>query len=86
MKQDDTLPIIAFATPRDREVWREAHYQDVPGIWLTIAKQGSAIPTVSYGDALERALCYGCTVSERLPRYHRGAPGAGGRGQKRDWQ
>ncbi len=80
------LPIIAFATPCDWEVWLEAHHQDVPGVWLKIAKQGSAIPTASYGNALESDLCYGGTVSERLARCHRDTPGAGGRGRKRDRQ
>ncbi|GBL44532.1 putative periplasmic membrane protein [Sulfuriferula multivorans] len=30
-----------------------------PGVWLQIAKKGAAIPSVSYDEAIEIALCFG---------------------------
>lgn len=59
MKQDSALPIIAFATSHEWEEWLDAHHQDDAGVWLKIAKKGSEVPSVSYADALDVALCYG---------------------------
>jgi uncharacterized protein YdeI (YjbR/CyaY-like superfamily) len=59
MQQDDTLPTLAFATPADWEAWLEAHHEETQGVWLKIAKKGSGIPSISYAEALDGALCYG---------------------------
>lgn len=59
MKNTDSLPIISFATQQDWEVWLEAYHADTRGIWLKIAKKETRIPSVSYAEALESALCYG---------------------------
>jgi uncharacterized protein YdeI (YjbR/CyaY-like superfamily) len=56
-KQD--LPIIAFATRQEWEGWLAAHHATARGLWLKIAKKDTGIPTVSYAEALEGALCYG---------------------------
>lgn len=53
------LPILPFASPQEWADWLEAN-QDVPaGIWLKLAKAGAGIPSVTYAEALEVALCYG---------------------------
>src|SRR5690349_16244177 len=59
MKQDDWLPTLAFAIPADWEAWLEAHHEDTQGVWLKLAKKGSGIPSISYAEALDGALCYG---------------------------
>lgn len=48
-----------FATPRDWIDWLAANHTKSAGIWLRLAKKGSAIQSVTYGEALEAALCYG---------------------------
>jgi uncharacterized protein YdeI (YjbR/CyaY-like superfamily) len=53
------LPIIPFASRNAWAAWLEKHHTTSGGIWLKIAKKGSGIETVSYGEALELALCYG---------------------------
>lgn len=65
MKQDDTLSIMACATLQDWEAWLEACHPDVVGVWLKIAKKGSGIPSVSYGEAVEGALCHGWIDSQK---------------------
>lgn len=53
------LPVVAFA---ERGEWEEfLAGQDLagPGVWLKIAKKGSGIPSVTYAEALEGALCHG---------------------------
>lgn len=44
---------------KDWERWLRSHHESSPGVWLMIAKKGSALASVSYAEALEAALCHG---------------------------
>src|SRR3984893_1136954 len=59
MKNAKALPILPFETAQDWEVWLKEHHADTNGVWLKIAKKGTGIPSVSYAEALDSALCYG---------------------------
>lgn len=59
MKNADNLAVMPFGTARDWEAWLYEHHTDTKGIWLKIAKKGTRIPSVSYAEALDSALCYG---------------------------
>jgi uncharacterized protein YdeI (YjbR/CyaY-like superfamily) len=59
MKNADNLPIITFASQQDWEAWLAEHHTDTKGIWLKMAKKETGIPSVTYAEALEGALCYG---------------------------
>src|SRR5437588_998614 len=59
MKNTDSLPIIPFETQQDWERWLKEHHPNTDGIWLKIAKKETGIPSVSYAEALDVALCYG---------------------------
>ncbi len=59
MKNADEFPIIPFETQQDWEGWLAEHHTDTQGIWLKIAKKETGIPSVSYSEALDSALCYG---------------------------
>jgi len=59
MKSADDLPTIAFETQHDWEAWLEEHHADSSGLWLKIAKKETGIPSVTYAEAVESALCYG---------------------------
>jgi uncharacterized protein YdeI (YjbR/CyaY-like superfamily) len=52
-------PVIAFASAAAFRKWLTRHHSDHPGIWLKIAKRASGIPTVTYAEALDEALCFG---------------------------
>jgi uncharacterized protein YdeI (YjbR/CyaY-like superfamily) len=40
--------------------WLDENHSDSSGVWLTLAKKGTASPTsLTYAQALEEALCYG---------------------------
>jgi uncharacterized protein YdeI (YjbR/CyaY-like superfamily) len=53
-------PVVSFANQADWRAWLAAHHSGAPeGIWLKIAKKGSAVASVDYPQALEVALCYG---------------------------
>jgi uncharacterized protein YdeI (YjbR/CyaY-like superfamily) len=61
----DELPILLFATPADLEAWLEKNHDGCDGIWLQIAKKGSGEVSVTYGEALEQALCFGWIDSQK---------------------
>jgi len=53
------LPVLSFRKSADWASWLEKNHATSSGAWLKIAKKGSAIQLVSYGEALEMALRYG---------------------------
>jgi uncharacterized protein YdeI (YjbR/CyaY-like superfamily) len=61
----EDLPIVLFATPAKLEAWLEANHSSPEGIWLKIAKKGSGVENVTYGEALELALCFGWIDSQK---------------------
>jgi uncharacterized protein YdeI (YjbR/CyaY-like superfamily) len=52
-------PVESFPSRDAWEAWLEQQHASSPGVWLKLAKKGSAFETVSRADALEVALCYG---------------------------
>jgi uncharacterized protein YdeI (YjbR/CyaY-like superfamily) len=61
------LPVVAFASRGDWEEWLGREHARAGGVWLKIAKKGSAIESVSYGEALDGALCWGWIDGQRAP-------------------
>ncbi len=59
MNNKDNLPVIPFETPSAWEAWLAEHHADSGGIWLKLAKKESRLPSVTYAEALDSALCYG---------------------------
>jgi uncharacterized protein YdeI (YjbR/CyaY-like superfamily) len=53
------LPIIGFDSRGAWEAWLEDHHGTPDGVWVKIAKKGSGLPSVTYAEALEVALCFG---------------------------
>jgi uncharacterized protein YdeI (YjbR/CyaY-like superfamily) len=51
--------IRLFATPATWLTWLEKNHGKSSGLWLRLAKKGSIAKSVTYGEALEVALCYG---------------------------
>ncbi len=47
------------------ERWLSTHPNVKEGIWLQIAKKSTGIPTVTYDEALDVALCYGWIDGQR---------------------
>lgn len=48
-----------FKRQKDWADWLDKHHQVSSGIWLRLAKTTAEMRTVSYGEAVEIALCYG---------------------------
>jgi uncharacterized protein YdeI (YjbR/CyaY-like superfamily) len=56
-KNNDRIRL--FVTQADWALWLEENHRNSQGLWLRLAKKGSGLRTVTYGEALEAALCYG---------------------------
>lgn len=53
------LPILPFETAEAWETWLSENWDTAPGVWLQFRKVGSGMPTVTYVEAVEAALCHG---------------------------
>ena len=49
----------SFRTAAALEAWFEAYHAREPELWLKIHKKDSGLPTVTYAEALDVALCWG---------------------------
>jgi uncharacterized protein YdeI (YjbR/CyaY-like superfamily) len=58
MKSTD-LPIQPFASKTKWAEWLAKQHDTSAGVWLKFAKKDSGIPSVTYEEALDVALCYG---------------------------
>lgn len=56
---DTDYKIIAFNDANTWRRWLDKNHDKVDGVWLQLYKKGSKIPTVTYAEALDEALCYG---------------------------
>jgi len=59
--------ILAFASQREWELWLGKNGRRPEGIWLRFYKKASGIPSISYEDALDGALCYGWIDGQLKP-------------------
>jgi uncharacterized protein YdeI (YjbR/CyaY-like superfamily) len=59
------LPILLFASQGDFADWLADNHDQSDGLWLKLAKKGSGVPSVTYGEAVETALCFGWIDSQK---------------------
>jgi uncharacterized protein YdeI (YjbR/CyaY-like superfamily) len=62
----DSRPKL-FKTKEDWAAWLDRHHRQSAGLWLQIAKKGSGLKSVTYGEAVEIALCYGWIDGQKKP-------------------
>ena len=55
----DPLPQLTFKTQNAWKSWLTKNHTIASGIWLQFAKKDSGIPSVTYAEAVEVALCFG---------------------------
>lgn len=60
-------PVLAFPSQAAWENWLAAASASSSGVWLKLAKKGCAEATVSYGEALDAALCFGWIDGQKRP-------------------
>jgi uncharacterized protein YdeI (YjbR/CyaY-like superfamily) len=56
-----------FKSQRAWAAWLEKNHLKNAGLWLRLAKKDSVLPSVSYKEALEVALCYGWIDGQKRP-------------------
>ncbi|HZD11640.1 MAG TPA: YdeI/OmpD-associated family protein [Candidatus Binatia bacterium] len=59
------LPILPFASRETWEAWLEANHETSDGLWLKLAKKNAGVDSVTYGQAVDGALCYGWIDSQK---------------------
>ena len=75
-------PTIAFASKAEFRAWLEEHHGDQDGIWLRLAKKASGIPSPTYAEALDVALCFGWIDGQKRPLDDRTGCSASPRGDR----
>jgi uncharacterized protein YdeI (YjbR/CyaY-like superfamily) len=60
-------PIVAFASFTLFRRWLKANHGTHHGIWMQIARKASGIPSITYAEALDEALCYGWIDGQKRP-------------------
>lgn len=58
MKSNE-LPTLPFANKKKWSDWITKQHATSSGLWLKLAKKDSGIPSITYEEALDVALCYG---------------------------
>jgi uncharacterized protein YdeI (YjbR/CyaY-like superfamily) len=54
------LPELLVSGSREWRSWLSVHHDDSQGVWLVLAKKGTADPTtLRYDEALDEAICFG---------------------------
>ena len=53
------LQVVQFPSEQHWEDWLRSNAETSPGVWIRFAKKASGIPTVTYDEALQVALCHG---------------------------
>jgi uncharacterized protein YdeI (YjbR/CyaY-like superfamily) len=59
MSESSESPTLPFASQSKWADWLAKQHDKSAGVWLKLAKKDSGIPTVTYAEALDIALCYG---------------------------
>lgn len=60
MKDNRTeLPLLPFPSKKKWADWLSKQHDKSTGVWLKLAKKDSGIPSITYEEALDVALCYG---------------------------
>jgi len=67
MNPIQNIDILAFPSPKDWQRWLEKNHNRLHGVWLRFYKKASGVPSVTYDEALDEALCYGWIDGQLKP-------------------
>ncbi len=55
------------ASPQEWREWLQTHHAHKDSIWLVCYKKKTGVPTVTWSEAVDQALCFGWIDSQRKP-------------------
>jgi uncharacterized protein YdeI (YjbR/CyaY-like superfamily) len=58
--------VTFFATPADLRSWFDDHHDDAEELWVGFHKKGSGMPSVTWPEAVDEALCVGWIDGVRM--------------------
>lgn len=58
-KQDKSAEPTFFEDAAAFRAWLEANHDEAPELWLGLRKKSSGLPSVTYKEAVDAALCFG---------------------------
>jgi len=58
-QKPDELDRVDVTSAAEWGAWLEAHHDSAPGVWLRLFRKGASDATLTYGEAVEVALCFG---------------------------
>jgi uncharacterized protein YdeI (YjbR/CyaY-like superfamily) len=61
------LPSFQAKSRKEWRAWLKKNHTKSTGVWLVYAKKHTGIPTLSYDESVEEALCFGWIDSLRHP-------------------
>jgi uncharacterized protein YdeI (YjbR/CyaY-like superfamily) len=61
------LPILTFASIKEFTSWLAKYHKKSSGIWMRLFKIKSGVPSVTYPEGLDVALCYGWIDGQKKP-------------------
>jgi len=53
------MTIEFFASPSEFRIWLKRHHAEVEELWVGFHKKASGVPSITYLEALDEALCFG---------------------------
>jgi len=59
------LPTLPFESKKKFADWLAKEHDKSAGVWMKLAKKATGIPSVTYAEALDVALCYGWIDGQR---------------------
>jgi uncharacterized protein YdeI (YjbR/CyaY-like superfamily) len=59
MTPPSDLPVLGFTDQAALEEWLEREHAAAPGLYVKLAKKGAGVPSVTYAELVESALCFG---------------------------
>lgn len=62
-----TPPPRSFQSSKELRAWLAKEHARAAGLFLRIYKKGSGVPSVTYAEALDQALCFGWIDGQKLP-------------------
>jgi len=65
MPKPTELPTLPFESKKKWADWLAKQHDKSAGVWLKLAKKATGLPTVTYAEALDVALCYGWIDGQR---------------------